>query len=85
MISDTPTRPSTSTAFNNAYPNAPWRLVSVTGPDFSGSSDQGFENDTYCDPGGGDHLPLPTAIAELARYPTPLPLQTYYCRGLSDR
>ncbi len=57
LISDTPTRPSPSTAFNNAYPNAPWRLVSVTGLDFSSTSDQGFENDTYCDPGGGNHLP----------------------------
>ncbi|XGB42892.1 MAG: hypothetical protein LVS60_03490 [Nodosilinea sp. LVE1205-7] len=71
LISDTPTRPSTSTAFNNAYPNAPWRLVSVTGADFSSSSDQGFENDTYCDPGGGNHLP--PAIS-LARAPGPTPV-----------
>jgi hypothetical protein len=53
LISDTPTRPSTSTDFNDAYPNAPWRIISVTGLDFSSTSDQGFENDTYCDPGGG--------------------------------
>ncbi|MFM7323509.1 MAG: hypothetical protein ACKO4L_01045, partial [Nodosilinea sp.] len=55
LTSSSPTRPSTSTDFNDAYPNAPWRLVSVTGADFSSSSGQGFENDTYCDP--GDHLP----------------------------
>ena len=56
LISDTPIRPSTSTAFNNAYPNAPWRLVSVTGLDFSSTSDQGFEDDIYCDDGSSGSI-----------------------------
>jgi hypothetical protein len=58
LDSSTPNRPATSPAFDNNYPNAPWRLISVTGDDFTSTSDQGFENDTYCDPGGGQP-PLP--------------------------
>ncbi len=51
-----PTRPSTSTDFNTAYPNAPWRLVSVTGANFTSTSDQGFEDDIYCDDGSSGSI-----------------------------
>jgi hypothetical protein len=51
LDSSSPTRPATSTAFDNNYPNAPWRLVSVTGNGFTSTSDQGFEDDIYCDDG----------------------------------
>ena len=56
LTSSSPTRPSTSTAFNDTYPNAPWRLVSVTGANFSSTSDQGFENDIYCDDGSSGSI-----------------------------
>jgi hypothetical protein len=56
LTSSSPTRPSTSNDFNTAYPNAPWRIISVTGANFTSTSLQGFEDDIYCDDGSSGSL-----------------------------
>jgi hypothetical protein len=56
LTSSSPTRPSTSNDFNTAYPNAPWRIISVTGANFTSTSFQGFEDDIYCDDGSSGSI-----------------------------
>jgi len=57
LSASTPEIPLPSVDFRNAYPGAPWRLVSVTGNNFSSTSEEGFDNQVFCDPRENNRYP----------------------------